>query len=652
MPQPRVGFSRAGKVLLLLVAWFGAPGRAHSQDLERELPSIHDIEFIGNPTFDRETLREQMLLEFGSFLHPLRKPRYQRNAFSKELRRLEAFYHRQGFGGVSARLDTVIVVDPRHGDVDLRIRIREGPRTKLREVRYTPQEVLSLQELRKATPIAPSDPYPFSAAQRGRLTQALRFAFLGRGHLAAVVRDSTILAADSTEAVLIFAVDPGPQFRVRSVTISGNQATDPAFIRRELRARPGDVYSYPRLQESQQNLYNTSLFRRVTLKEESIDIEKRTVDIAVRVEERKMTFVEGSVGIGKRDDYEAHVSGRGGHRNLFGRGHIIDLQSTIAYNLELLGDNYYLDVRLRYVNPHLFGSPVRFDPQVAYSFDKRIDAQLERIRIDVPFSLRKGRYWAFSVGPFASLTTTTLEEATDDLLGTRAIQAAVTRNSSSDLFDPHQGNVATFSAQRAGFGGDNYFTRLAGAYRRYIPLGNSVLALGLRTGWVESYGPSRESGADIGIEGVPFEFLYQAGGGSTVRGFDNNSLGRLLTTTTFETNEGTTTATVDTTEVHAGTVLLIGNMELRMPLPWLGRFKLGSVVFVDAGNVWNNVREMVDARFGPRYGEGYEGLADMRYSYGVGLRYATPFGPLRVDLGFPLKSFGRRRFHFGLGHTF
>jgi len=103
--------------------------------------------------------------------------------------------------------------------------------------------------------------------------------------------------------------------------------------------------------------------------------------------------------------------------------------------------------------------------------------------------------------------------------------------------------------------------------------------------------------------------------------------------------------------VHAGTVLLLGNVEWRWPLP-LWRLNLGGVLFVDAGNVWRDVAQVQEARFGVHFDDPYAGEADMRYSYGFGLRYRTPFGPIRVDLGFPLKRNGRRVVHLGIGHAF
>ena len=617
-------------------------------------PRIQRIDFVGNAAFEDQTLQEQMLLEFPSLLRPLRsRPRYRRNVFPKEMRRVEAFYRRHGFGGVAVRLDSIIALSQKQpAKVTIMVGVREGPRTVLREVRYTPQQVLSLEELRRATPIVPGQPYPFGAAHRGHLTRALRIAYLARGYLGVAVADSTILAPDSTEAVLVFKLEPGPQFHIRAVHVGGNEQTASEVIQRELTFKAGEVYDFTRVQSSEQNLYSTILFRRVTIREESLDVAQRTVDIAVRVEERKMTFVEGSVGIGRRNNYEAHATGRFGLRNLWGRGHALEWQSTVSYDLEQGGDNYYVEQRMRYVNRYLFGSPVRLVPQIAYSIDRRSDdVELNRTRVDVPAFWRSGRFTQLSFGPFASFTTTTLEEESDDLLETRALTFGIARNSSDNLFNPRQGDVRSLSVQRAGFGGDNHFNRITGTYSRYKRLGPVTLALGLRLGWVESFGPSREaSAADIGVNGVPFEFLFQAGGNTTVRGFDNNSLGPRLTVTTV-TDPGEA-AVVDTFQVHAGTALLLGNVEARAPLPLLGMLNLGAVVFLDSGNVWRDVEEMASAPFGVRFDAPYTGVTDMRYSYGVGLRYGTPFGPIRVDLGFPLKRSGRRVVHLGIGHAF
>lgn len=636
------------------------PSSALGQDGDYE-PLIHDIEFVGNEVFDSGTLRSQMILQVPGYGHPFRsRPRYQRNVFPKELRRIEAFYRRQGFGGATVWLDSLIAVRVsshargsrarrRPARVLVRVAVREGPRTFLREIRYSPQQVFSLEELRRATPIERGRPFPYSGAQRGRFTRALRIAFLARGHLAAAVRDSVMLAPDSTEAVLIFSLHPGPLFHVDSVTVSGQDKIKEWLIRRELTVQRGQVYSYTRLKESEENLYGTSWFRRVTLREHNIDVERQTVDIAVHVVERDLKFVEGAVGLARREDFEARVTGGWGHRNVWW-GHSVELRGTIAYNLEQRKDNLYADARLHYVNPHLFKWDTRLEPQLAFSVDRRIeDAELTRWRIDLPALRRLGRFTTVSFGLFVSSTDTQLEEISDEARGTRGFRAGIRRNSSDNIFDPRSGDVRSLGGQRAGLGGDNEFTRFTASYARYVPMGKSVLAFGTRAGWVEAYGESRERGDEIGIRGVPFEFLFQGGGNTTVRGFANNSLGAPVTATII--GDDPSESTVTQTDARAGTVLLIANVELRFSMPVLSRLNLGGVVFADAGNVWTDVDEMTNAAFGLRFDDDYR-RPDMRYSCGFGLRYRTPFGPIRADLAVPVKRNGRRRYHFGIGHTF
>jgi outer membrane protein insertion porin family len=663
VPHRFVRSGRASHAALLLIGScagaFVAP-RGAAEDREFE-PQIQGIEFVGNEVFDDGALRGQMILQVPGNAHPFRTPpRYQHNVFPKELRRIEAFYRRQGFGGAAVWLDSLIAVPVsthtrgsrarrRPARLSVRVGVREGPRTFLRDIQYSPQRVFSLEELRRATPIQKGQPFPYSGAQRGRYTRALRIAFLARGHLAVAVRDSVMLASDSTEAVLVFALQPGPLFRVDSVTVHGHDKIKEPLIRRELTIAHGQVYSYTRLKESEENLYGTSWFRRVTLREQNINVEKQTVDIAVQVTERQLQFVEGAVGLARREDFEARVTGGWGHRNARW-GHSIEVRGTVAYNLEQRKDNLYADARLHYVNPHWFGWNTRFEPQFAVSVDKRIeDAQLTRWRLDLPAVRRGGRFTTVSGGLFISSTDTQLETISDEARGTRGIGAAIRRNSSDNIFDPRSGDLRSLGGQRAGFGGDNHFTRFTASFARYVPVGRSVLAFGARAGWVEAFGKSRESGDEIGIRGVPFEFLFQGGGNTTVRGFASNSLGAPVTATII--GDDPSESTVTQTDARAGTVLLIANVELRFSMGLLSRLNLGGVVFADAGNVWTDVDEMSHAAFGPRLNHDHR-RPDMRYSCGFGLRYRTPFGPLRADLALPLKREGRRRYHFGIGHTF
>ena len=624
-----------------------------AQNLERDLPSIHSITIHGNEHVPEDVLLDQTLLQFPSLQHPLRpRPRFRRNSFDKVLRRLEAYYQREGYGGAEAQLDSSVVASDRH-EVRLYVGIREGPRTLIREVRFLPQPVFTLEELRKISLMRVDEPFPFNVALRGRATRALRLAFLGRGYLTAAVHDSLLLSPDSTGVRILYVMRPGPQFTVRAVSVTGNIETQQELIRRELRFEPGETYSHARVLESQQNLYGTGLFRSVSIIEQGLDIENRTVDMSVQVAERSMAFVESSLGVGQRDVVEARATAAWGHRNLFGRGHGLEVRSTLAYDLKTQGNNYFFEQKVQYTQPHLFGTQVRFAPQIAFTIDKpEDDVQMRKLELDMQPSLKVGKFTNVSAGFSAAFTSTSIEEPNvpEDLLGTRSITTSMIRNSSDNLFNPRHGEFRSLTAQRAGFGGDNHFTRLTGALFRYRAIGPTVIAVGVRAGWVESFGTSRSGdGSTIGIQGVPFEFLFQAGGSNTIRGFKETSLGPGVT---VRLSDADNIAQVDTLSQQAGTVLAVANIEWRTALPVLNRWKLDAAWFLDVGNVWEDIHAFLDAPKAPRIKDSYVGAEDLRYGYGFGLRYPTPFGPVRLDMGLPLKRDGRRQFHFGLGHTF
>jgi outer membrane protein insertion porin family len=649
---PWIAVSKRGIVFGLLLAVLVPPAAA--QEFSKELPVIEAVDFTGNASYSKDELERAMGLEFPTLAHPLRpRPRFRRNTFNRELRLLVDYYRRSGFGGADARLDSILA-DTQRRRVRLRVGVREGPRSRIRELRFLPQQVFSLEELRKIVPFKVGDPFPFNDAERGRGMRALRLAFLTRGYLSVAVRDSTLLSADSTAAVLVYDMRPGKRFTVRAVSISGNVHTQPYVIRRELRIQPGEVYSYKLIEDSKQNLYSTGLFRGVVIAEENPDSVASTVDLAVRLLERNPAFVESSVGFGRRDDFEVNVSVGWGHRNLWGRGHGIEARATLAYNLQQGGDRFFNEELLRYTMRNIFGTRLHFAPVATFTIDQRqVEVDINKLQLDAPLTYQLGRFTPISFGASMAFTKTTASatDITPDQLQTRLIYTTITNNRTDDFFNPHRGSTRSLGVERAGFRGDNYFTRLSGVHTFYTPIRRMVLALSLRAGWVEAYGPSRQaSQADIGIGGVPFDYLFQAGGSSTVRGFDNYSLGKTITVR--QRLPDGTSVSIDTVNVQAGTVLLIGNIELRYPALYFSRWGLNGAVFVDMGNVWEDMGAFLDGRFGPRYDHHYAGVADLRWSYGIGLRYPTPFGPIRLDMGLPMKRFGRREFHFAVGYPF
>ena len=198
----------------------------------------------------------------------------------------------------------------------------------------------------------------------------------------------------------------------------------------------------------------------------------------------------------------------------------------------------------------------------------------------------------------------------------RGILASVTglveRNTTTNLLDPQDGSVLAVQAEQAG--GDFSLWRLTAEAKRYWPvLGRRVLAARLRVGVADSYGGSGD---------VPLFRRFYAGGINSTRGYDRWKLGPL--------------STLD--DPVGGRTLLEGSVELRTPI-W-GKF--GGVVFVDVGEVRRQPFTL--------------SASDLQFGAGVGVRYQTLIGPLRLDVGIPFPDAPRGepswQIHFSIGQAF
>jgi outer membrane protein assembly factor BamA len=162
----------------------------------------------------------------------------------------------------------------------------------------------------------------------------------------------------------------------------------------------------------------------------------------------------------------------------------------------------------------------------------------------------------------------------------------------------------------------------------------------VKVGGTHPYGSS----AGLGADGVPYDDRFFAGGASTVRGYGNNSLGPQVTDEDeLDYLNYTSDVLLPDNPARGGNYLLLTNLEWRIPLPALRKWGLATVAFFEGGNVWAELRE-VQLRGFRLYSEpgepddpGSTKGWDYRYSVGTGVRFDTPFGPVRIDVGFPLK---------------
>jgi outer membrane protein insertion porin family len=594
-------------------------------------------------------------------------------------------YRRRGFTQVRVQPIAVPVAGTGTAPsaVDVRFEITEGPQTKIGSISVTGQANVGEAVLRTAITSATGQPYyqPQVALDRDGMLLVL----LNRGYPSAAIDARVTFTEDRSRADVAFAVAEGPQVFVEHVLIVGNEKTSTATIRREVTLGPGDPLSYAELTESQRRISGLGLFRRVRIAELDHGEPGRR-DLLVSVEEAPATTIGygGGVEGGQRlrrtepggpatEVFE--VAPRGfveyGRRNLFGRNQTLNLfaraslrtkaSTTEVEEGEAEPGGYTLrDYRVlgSLRTPRLLGTSndlvvtafLEQGLRSSFNFTRRgARAELaRRLSRGLSFS---GRYVIERAKLFEERLDPEHQPLIDRLfpqVRLSTVSAAVIRDTRDDLLAPTRGALLGWDNDLAArtIGSEVGFVKSFAQgffYRRLPGRRATVFAFGGRLGLASGFDrevvrldaagdpvvdPEGDPVVDV-VSDLPASERFFAGGDTSVRGY---ALDRLGTPETIDRNGFP----------RGGNAVMILNAELRVPIAG----GLGAVGFMDAGNVFNRVSDF--------------DLGQMKPTAGLGLRYLSPIGPLRVDFGFKLDR-GRLRtgeqerlteLHISLGQAF
>jgi outer membrane protein assembly factor BamA len=582
---------------------------------------------------------------------------FDEEEFRRDVIRLHVLYRRSGFP--NAEVDTTVRREPEN--VFVTFHIVEGEPMVVTSLAVTGLDSLPdwLQRIAELDlPLQQGDPFNRYLMQQA--ADSIERRLRDRGYPSARVfsgfeADRTKLAARVT-----LEVDPNRRAVIGGVGVVGVRRIDTAVVRDLLVARPGRRYSQDELLLSQQNLYNSDLFRYATVNIDSADFQlgADTVPLMVQVNESRRRRIRGSLGYGTEDCFRGGLAWTS--RNFLGsNGRLLDLTSRVSkvgvgsptdWGLregicsssrnDSIGSsllNYNLGATIR--RPAFLSATsnlsvsvyterrsefqVYFRRETGTTVTLRREQLRRRIPLSLAYNLNYGRTEATEVSFCASFNACT--DDVDSLLRQNRVLATLTGTATlprvNNLIDPSRGSLKSLevavSSRFLGSSPFQQFTRVVADAAWYRPLTrNVVLSWHLRGGVI--FSPTVDVATQRGSF-IPPEHRFYAGGPNDVRGFHRNELGPVVYVVPQGEVDSAVAGATDSVQVSAtgGNTLAIGNIELRVPSPFFGS-RLRLAVFVDAGGAWQRGgRDPV-----------------IRVTPGAGIRLSTPLGPARLDVAY------------------
>ena len=585
---------------------------------------------------------------------------------------IRQFYRTRGYAWVDVKPAVTEVGLSGEGRVRPSIAIVEGPRAVVGEVTITGAQHMSEVEIRQRIKSQPGTPW-FDATVAGD-RDAILLEYLNLGFAAVEVNAAPVVAADRSRVDLAFQIREGPQTIVDHILVVGNRRTDERVIRREIVLKQGAPLGLQDLIESRRRLSALGLFRRVNITELAHGGGAAGRDVLVTVEEAPVTNLGYGGGLEATRRLRQSSSADGGteekielaprgffeigRRNVGGRNRSVNLYTRASVKPKDAPDDPEQDgkgfelgeyrVVATYREPRAFGWNADFmltgaaeqGIRTSFNFTRR-GISLELIRRLTP-SLRSSVRYALGTTKTFDERLTGQDVATIDRLFPHVrlstFSAAVARDTRDDLVEPRRGTFlsAEGSIAARAIGGEvgfvksyiqgSWFTRLPGA--RPVVFASRA-ATGLADGFprtapaVDDNGNAIPGESEV-IEDLPASERFFAGGDNTIRGFALDTVGAPNTISRQGFPKG-------------GNAVLILNAELRVPV-W---GDVGAAFFVDGGNVFDRVTEF--------------DFGELRGSAGFGVRYRSPIGPVRLDLGFKMDRREHERrsvLHFSIGQAF
>ena len=594
---------------------------------------IQEIKFIGNQEFSESTLTGMMQLKTGGWLSWYSKDNlYSKQKLTADLETIRSYYLNRGYLEF-AITSTQVSITPDKKGIYLTISVKEGQKFTVKDVRLAGDLLGKEDELMQLITLKQGDTY--SSAKLTESTKAIAEVLGSYGYAFAVVNPQPDIRRELSEVDLTLVVDPGRRVYVRQVVITGNAKTRDVVIRREMRQYESSWFDSSKIDLSKKRVNRLGYFTEAEITTEDVPGVPDQVDVKVNVKEKPTGSV--SVGAGFSSTEKVMLSAGINQDNAFGTGTAIGLNAGIGkINQSLTLSQYdpyftddgisrYSDLYYRTSKPLYYvgdpqyqiksvGTSLKFG--VPYTEVDRVfyGTAIEGYQISSssntpqPYLTYMQSYGVLPPGYPATLTTYNVP-----------LTAGWTRDGRDSALIPSTGSLETLSAEVGTPVANMEYWRLYGKYQQYhsFDKGN-ILSFNGEVGYSQAYGNNP----------FPITKNYYVGGIGSVRGYAPGSLGPQYFNNLTQTNLPT-----------GGQSKIVTNVEYTVPVPGSGTDKtLRTFVFADGGNAFGSSLNLV-----------------LRYSYGIGIEWISPLGPLKFSYGIPINALPTdniQRLQFQVGTAF
>jgi outer membrane protein insertion porin family len=624
---------------------------------------VEDISFRGNRNLSDDNLRSHIQIQQHHFLS---RGRFSQKLLQKSVKDIEALYRDTGYEQIKV---TPEVID-HEPEIDVTFQINEGPETVVDALNVEGNENVGLDQLHDRQGFSLRSGAPFSPRRMADDRSHILAAYLDRGYLNAEVNATVNRHQDDPHQVdVTYSIKQNQQVRVSQVVYLGQKRTRKTLIAKTAALGPEEPLSQGKLLAGESELYNLGIFDWSSVGPRRPITTQTDEEAVVKVHEAKRNAITYGFGL--------EISRRGGNIPSgtlavpglptigLGKAKIVPSEKTFfsprgsveftRRNLRGLGETgaisvlvARLDQRLlaTYTDPHFRGSKWKSLFSLSGErtsenplFTARLgDAswQLERIINHAKTTTAQFRY-DYRQTNLSQVLVPQIVLPEDQHVRLSILSAALIHDTRDKPLDAHSGRYETIniSTNPKALGSSTGFAKLFGQYAYYRPVHGIVWANSIRLGLTEAFGDSH----------VPTSERFFSGGGTSLRGFPTDSAGPQRNVKVC--SKPTDPSTCDFIRVPVGgNQLFILNSELRIPLPLqippIIKEGLGLVLFYDGGNVYRavNFNSFVN---------------NYTNSVGVGLRYNTPIGPVRFDVGRnlnPITGIKATQFFITLGQAF